>query len=207
MAGSLDKDGWSTFTSFAPLEEVAAKFGLPVPARTGGGLVSALRVADAADGHPNSLTSRHGAGAFPYHTDGAHFALVPRYLVLRLASGTVSHRPTELVDLMGRIDDADERLLSTERWKFGTGRSCFISTIWSSGGLRYDMGIMRPAVPRRDASAGLVERLLASADPIGIDWIEGLTAVIDNHRMLHARAAGSGIPESRILERVLVMGA
>ncbi len=202
---SLDATGWMLFDSTVELDVVASEFGMPVPARTGGPLVTQLHVEGASEGHPNSLTSRHGAGRFPFHTDGAHFLEVPRYIVLRLLSGTVSQRPTDVVDLIGSLTVDEKELLATERWKFGAGRSCFISPILSSHGLRYDMGIMRPAVAGRSRAAQIVERLPSTVECTRIEWREGTTVVIDNHRMLHARALGTGQPEGRVLERVLVM--
>jgi L-asparagine oxygenase len=204
VMAELAENGWTLVECSGDLLELAATLGEPVPARTGGPLVSRLRVQNADEGNPNSLTSRHGCGRFPFHTDGAHFDFVPRFLLLRLEAGTTSRRPTELFDLLGSVDEQQLRLLRTEQWKFRAGGVSLMSPIVSQSGLRYDTDIMRPAVETRGEAGKLISRMIAKSRPDSIDWVSGLVLILDNHRMLHARSAGTGAPENRILERVLV---
>jgi L-asparagine oxygenase len=196
--------GWSLLEYRGDLVEFGSRLGQPVPARRGEGSVSLLRVQMPEQGHANSLTSRYGPGQFPYHTDGAHFRVVPRYLLLRLAAGSTSERATEVFDLLSALDADDWALLRSEQWKFAAGRGAFLSPILSRTGLRFDASIMRPAIPSRRLAADLVERKIALAQPASIDWVKGVVAIIDNHRMLHARSLGTGMAETRVLERVLV---
>lgn len=133
MTDLLRKAGWCTLETNSPLEELAREFGEPVPVRPGAPIISRLMVQEPEQGHPNSLTSRHGTGPFPFHTDGAHFPRVPRYILLRLAQGAISDRPTRVIDIIGQISAKHRRILETERWKFITGRRCFISPVDNAG--------------------------------------------------------------------------
>lgn len=205
MVEALEKDGWHQFKSDAPILEIARSLGEPVPSRDREGFISLLKVQTANEGHPNSLTSRYGTGRFDYHTDGAHFPKVPRYLVMRLATGAMSKRPTELIDLIDVLSIEERKVLQTERWKYSYGYKCFLSTIISNEGLRYDPNIMRPAVKSRNNALKIISHYTRTIKPIKVDWIEGRIVVVDNHRIIHARASASGETENRILERVMVL--
>jgi len=200
----LAERGWTLLEYTGDLVELATRFGEPVPARAGAPLLSRLRVQAVSDGNPNSLTSRHGAGRFPFHTDGAHFAVVPRYLLLRLEAGSESQRATEVLDLVGRIDQTGLRLLQTEQWKYVAGGVALLSPILSAAGLRYDTDIMRPAVATRARAGEIIRHLIQTSRPTAINWEPAIVAVLDNHRVVHARSEGTGRPEDRVLERVLV---
>src|SRR5260221_1254480 len=97
---TLEERGWQflTLDPTADLCEIADALGTPRSTSARRGLVNTLRVTSQSDSRPNSLSSRYGTEAFPYHTDGAIFRTPPRYGIMRLAPGSTSNRPTLLLD-------------------------------------------------------------------------------------------------------------
>ena len=70
---------------------------------------------------------------------------------------------------------------------------------------RYDGAVMRPATSLHEGKSVQLVRKLDSVLPTNIEWRLGLRALIDNWRMLHARARQPSEPEpDRTLERVLI---
>ena len=83
----IKQKGWTVIPFKGDILEFARGLGRPVPNRRDGTLIDRLMVIDPKDAIPNSLSSRYGKGAFPFHADGAHHREVPRFLLMRLATG------------------------------------------------------------------------------------------------------------------------
>jgi hypothetical protein len=193
------------------LLEIGRALGEPIPSRSNGPLVDILRVIDAKDAKGRSLSARYGTGAFPWHTDMAHIRIPPRFVVMRSLS---KHeiRPTFLFDSKYLCrNEKEEAGLRTEVWLVNGGRGCFLSPILNDTILpgaqifRYDACVMRPMWTGGGQSMALVKALDNQRASAVIDWRPGLCLVLDNWRMLHARAPRPDQPEhERLIERVLV---
>jgi alpha-ketoglutarate-dependent taurine dioxygenase len=65
---------------------------------------------------------------------------------------------------------------------------------------------MAPLTKTGAIVGGLLERFLCESPKVTIEWKENDLLVLDNSRMLHARAAAEAEDTDRILERVLIGG-
>lgn len=229
-AETLDKlqsNGWAKLDSdssnldFSELVACADSLGIPIPSKFDGSLVDILRVRSELEAPPWSLSARFGRGAFPFHTDQAKLRTPPRYIILRCRRLRASKRPTLIQEFNNLMLSSSERAtLSRSIWIVNGGRGCFLSPILAEQQvnkdplLRFDLSCMKPAHQRFAEAATLLNEALNRTKPISINWYEGLTVVLDNWRVLHARADNETCStqnslnqeeEEREIERVLVL--
>lgn len=187
-------------------EELAASLGEPVDP-WGDGWVQRLEPRDT--GPPNTYSGLFGLGAFPLHTDLAHWRVPPRYLLLRCGKG-YSDVPTLLLDgaeIVREMDaDALERaLVRPRRRQSGKLR---LLRLWSTpkldtGCLRWDPVFLQPASAQGHRVFDALRHRLTIATPTQAVMVEpGEALVIDNWRMLHARPAVPVGRRDRFLQRV-----
>lgn len=187
-------------------EDLAAGLGEPLDP-WGDGLVQRLEPRN--NGPPNTYSGLFGLGAFPLHTDLAHWSVPPRYLLLRCGKG-YADVPTLLLDgreIVREMDaDALERaLVRPRRRQSGELR---LLRLWSTpkpdtGCLRWDPVFLQPASVQGQQAFGVLRDRLEIAKPTQAVMIEpGEAIVIDNWRMLHARPAIPAGRRDRFLERV-----
>ena len=128
-------------------EGLASALGRSVPARRGGEATDRLRPTLPQNAPPRSLSATYGLAAFPFHTDGAHHRVPPRFVLMRLADGAASGTPTLLVDgYRSLIDAVDRKMLARETWLVhgGFGRTFYAPILDTARGLlRFDPGCMR----------------------------------------------------------------
>ncbi|MFF8426063.1 TauD/TfdA family dioxygenase [Streptomyces sp. NPDC016566] len=197
------RDGWAVGTS--TVDEVqrqaqALKL-IEAPIRKGAPPVSTLRPKDRTTAIPKSLSAIYGKGAQPLHTDGAHLADPPDLLVL------LNERPSGTPTLLWRkaafskLPFAAPDYMRHGVFLIRNGRDSFFSTAWENSKFRYDPGCMEPA----DARARQTVRYFEETAP---EWVNehywenpGTCLVINNQRVLHARAAATNDPE-RELKRI-----
>ena len=209
----LTTQGWSLvdWPSDQPALQLAEKLGTPIPSRLEGPLVDTLRPVSQEEAAPRSLSAMWGLGSFPFHTDGSAQRRPPRYVLLRLASGSSSQRPTLLQDYHALpLGSTTKKSLARDVWLVNGGRGRFLTSILNStlisGStiLRFDMACMRPCSAPSGAAQALQEACLST--PAVISWQLGKLLAFDNWRVLHARGATTSTdPESdRVLERISV---
>jgi hypothetical protein len=196
------KHGWSS-TRDISLERLIgqarqSRFNL-VRDRQSGPEISLLEPRTVTDAHERSLSATFGVGPQPLHTDGAHHADPPDYVLL--SSATVSSVPTLLwrfrpsVDARELVHDLRNGLFTVR-----AGRSSFLASALSSGQVRYDPGCMAPADARAQRAASFFDSKLEGAVPF-LWETPGLVLAIANRYVLHARADASSETE-RQLQRV-----
>lgn len=170
--------------------------------------VQTLRPRSAVDGSPREYSGHYGLGAFPLHTDLAHWAAPPHYFLLRCVVGC-SDVPTRIAAWSPILDFLGESLLrravfAARRHRVGSsGLVRAMSGDGSSLILRWDPIFIKPL--NRDA------RLLVSAMSVVGSYQQvldvpleqpGDTLVVDNWRMLHGRANVDPRWIARRIERV-----
>lgn len=135
-----------------------------------------------------SLSAKYTHYSFPFHTDGAYLLHPPRYIILR-SEAQIIGCPTYLCSLP--LDDDNAKVLKRDVWLVNGGRGKFYTAILSESQasvlLRYDTDCMRPAISVNN-SVNLIATLINEATPIQIDWKKHQTLIIDNWKLLHARA-------------------
>lgn len=190
----------------------ANSFGDPIPSRRGGTLVDILVPSLPQDAHPRSMSAIFGDGAFPYHTDAAYLRIPPKYVLLRMVSGQDCTRDTLLIDTKNiDLSASEQRIIRNEVWLVNGGRGRFYSSIINNDLIegvsivRYDTYCMRPVTRQADESGRAFWRALRNIAQMAFSWRDGLTLLIDNWRMLHARGPKPSFPENdRVLERILI---
>jgi hypothetical protein len=182
--------------------ELAVALGRPVPSRTNGRYLDSLRPLQRSNAHGKSMSAVYGTGAFPFHTDCANHRTPPRYVLLSLAPGSSSDRATLLKDSC-EISFQEKARLSRAVYLVTGAKQSFYSSVFTPDIMRYDPCCMKPATAAFAAADLIFREFLQLSKTTTVDWRDRGILVIDNHRILHARAEG---PESsdRVLLRVLI---
>jgi|SRR6516165_3937854 hypothetical protein len=208
----LKTKGWASVPGVDTREQMlslAKSLGRPTESDDGH-LVKMLEPLDSNKARSNSLSSYHGLGAFPLHTDTAFWPEPCRYLVLRVLGD--NRRVTTVVTfdiffkraILGAHSLADQSV-----WLLRTGRKKFYCSMHFSSrygkGWRYDPLCMLPV----NRSANTISRemhSLAHSGGIGfpINWEHGTAVVIDNWMALHGRGDSPANEGARVLERIYV---
>jgi hypothetical protein len=203
------KSGAAFLHGFAlgmPTAQVAALFG-PVASMHGIAAVQILTPRERETSPPNIYSGNFGTGEFPLHTDMAHWAIPPRFLLLRCVVG--SHEvPTRLLDsavILAQLPcDILARTLARPRRPFG--HSQHLLRLWQTENdsplFRWDRLFLTPASTNSVEVFGAVTRLLDSASPADVILSNpGDTLIVDNWRMLHGRAPVPATAAGRCIER------
>jgi L-asparagine oxygenase len=213
---TLREHGWlripsATTWSHRELLEIAGSLGDPTPGRRSGNIVQELSPVSINDAHPKSLSAQHGTGEFPFHTDTAQWRTPAHYILFHAKNPGTGNRPTVLLSGDRIVSDRKVLDLATRAlFKIVNGRNSFLSTMseYSVNGfrLRYDEGCMEPVGRDAKELLSFMSGVIQSADKTVIDWQPGDVLVVDNWRILHARAVARNpaISENRILERILI---
>jgi hypothetical protein len=195
-------------TTAREFEHLGASLGIAVSGRRGGPTTDRLTPMPAVAAPPRSLSAIFGLSEFPFHTDGAHHRVPPRYLLLRLADGAQAETPTLVADgRLAELDRDEASLLSREMWlvKGGRGRT-FYAPIFDASRmlLRFDLGCMDAPAGTRLDGAQVIHEHLARGPVEEITWCTGTTLVLDNWRVFHARPSVSAGDHSRTLLRMMI---
>ncbi len=166
-----------------------------------------LRPTERSEANRNSLSSRYGLGAFPFHTDTAHWKNPCRYICIACKSPGSDKRPTILKNMDAiPLSESQIDLLSYALFLVRNGRNSFYTSILSilekERQWRFDPGCMLPQNSSGIAAADLMGELIKLAPSEEVAWDSGDVLIIDNHRVLHGR--GPGGVDSRELIRVCI---
>ncbi len=187
----------------------AAQIGTPMSLGSGDPL-HRLTPASANRRGPNSYSGLYGLGAFPLHTDLAHYRLPPRYFVLRCrvpGSGV----GTTLLDSTGIVASIGASLLSrglVQPRRPRAGIRPLLRLFDPAVRLfRWDIEFIRPASDAGAEAVAAVGAALARLEPVEIQLDHpGDMLVIDNWRILHGRTAVPPSGTGRCVERVYLEG-
>jgi hypothetical protein len=159
----------------------------------------------------NTLSSRYGIGAFPFHTDTAHWEELARYLALYCMDPGEGRRPTLLQDSRAwQFDDDEKELACRALWKTGhvRPRLCtFAKCTDRQLAVRYDKDCMRPMTAEARKLEALINFRMDCTVQQQIDWEPECLLIIDNKRMVHARGKSNRADTNRVLKRILIGGA
>ncbi|KAB8197654.1 hypothetical protein FH608_003735 [Nonomuraea phyllanthi] len=201
------KEGWASGSgSFASLRLNASTMGWSeVTFRGTDSPVTSLRPLDTTEAKPNSLSSRYGKGTQPLHTDGAHLPEPPDFVLL------LAEKPSEVPTLLWKCRIIDYQRPSYNDLRHGVflvnnGSESFFRTAASGLDLRYDPGCMTPCDERSRRAADFFTD--ATKSVVEHHWDEpGKVLLINNRRVLHARAAAEDEPDREITRVAFRAGA
>lgn len=156
----------------------------------------------------NTLSSRYGTGAFPFHTETAYWYRPTRFLVLHCVSPGSGLRPTLLIDSRSfRFSNRERQILANAAWKVAA-RKTFLCSVFRTSAekdcLRFDPECMVPFTNNAALARLVLLEQLEVCPRVSIAWEADDLLVIDNERMLHARGETKVPDLDRALRRVLV---
>jgi hypothetical protein len=202
----LESRGWTTVDGegTSALLHLMFELGQPHRSRPNGSYVDVLRPLKREDAPPKSMSAIYGDGAFPFHTDCANHQPPPHYVALGLAPNAYSDRPTLLKDSHDLSSSEAEVLRRAVYLVTGT-RTPFYTSVLATGPLRirYDPCCMSPANRSFRVAEEVFLSFFSRSPTTEIYWESGRIVIIDNHRLLHARAEGPEVT-NRALLRVLI---
>ena len=216
LTRKLYNDGYAFFPGWqahATTREVASSVGTIVDIDKllpGSGIptIQTLRPCKEDEAPKTRYSGVFGLNEFPLHTDLAHWARPPRYLLLRCLRGSakVATRLLPASALTNAIDSASlRRALLRPRRPSRFGKMGLLKLMVSQGetlGLRWDPLFLEPM----NASAHEIMGIMTDC---GRTWdcqhelylhSYGDTLIIDNWRMLHGRSRAIAEP-NRLIER------
>lgn len=193
-----------------PLDSLAVQLGKPVPSAPGRSLVDVLVPQPGGASLPGTLSSLHGVGSFPFHTETAHWRTPVDWVILRCVNPGAGNRPTLLIDgLSLHFRNNEIRQLTRSLMIVRNGSRSFLAPLVMSENtqllFRHDPGCMRPSSKGDQHLKEVFERRLMNANPTEIAWKSGQCVIFDNRRMLHSRAESSTADFDRCLERIYIV--
>ncbi|MBK1884675.1 TauD/TfdA family dioxygenase [Luteolibacter pohnpeiensis] len=203
----LDSEGFLICPGFdyEDLLDLAIELGSPVAESSSGDLVRIISPGQTAN-NSNSLSSRYGMAAFPFHTESAYWRVPPRYLMLHCISPGHGNRPTGYIDTAPRLSSLGAILESAQyRIRRSTGSFLVRCVERTETGIRVraDAECMLPMMKTRDP---LNEFLLPGLDDTATwhSWTSNDLLILDNWRMMHGRGSATNLDPDRKLARILV---
>lgn len=145
------------------------------------------------DSTPNTYSGQYGYNDFPMHTDLAHWARPPRYILLRCIKGC-SSVSTKLLDGNELVSDLGVRRLERTLVKprRPINEKVSLMRVFQSGTpslFRWDDAFIVPASPAGKAGVTSIKLKIEELDKKHV-YLHQLadTLVLDNWRMLHGRS-------------------
>jgi len=181
------------------MQELALYMGGSVVAGRNRKVLETLKTLRANEAPLSSLSRFSGADAQPWHVDGSHLLIPPRYLILGCHSISGGGAPpTQLL----KVKDAGLPLLASRRETFTVknGRSSFYSTIANTDRtwIRFDPACMTAHTEEgRTIFEGLESHSIQPS--LNLEWTVGVILIVDNWTVLHRRGNASGIGHRTLL--------
>lgn len=190
-------------------EMLASQIGAPVSLGSGEP-VHVLSPTSTDQRGPNSYSGLYGLGAFPLHTDLAHYRLPPRYFMLRcrVPGDLVGTTLLDSADIVASVGTSllSRGLVQPRRQRAGV-RPLLRLFDPAVQLFRWDIEFIRPASGAGSEAVAAVSAVLARSEPTEIRLDHpGDLLVIDNWRMLHGRTAVPPTGTGRCIERVYLEG-
>jgi len=211
VKSNVDCDGCIFIEGYEPgrsSAEIAALFGKVLSVWDDEDPVQDLVPIDKNDAAPNTYSGIFGRDRFPFHTDLAHWRDPPRYLMLRCVKGYVDI-PTLVIDGHDLVSAIGPDLLNRALVKPRRPRDGRFSMLTlrepeddRPALIRWDEVYLKPASKLGELAMSRMKKEIASHRVIETTLAEpGDTMIIDNWRMLHARAPVPAGREDRLIER------
>jgi L-asparagine oxygenase len=168
-----------------------------------------LRPRRACDSKPNQYSGIFGLDEFPLHSDLSHWAVPPRYFVLRCligASSVVTRVLPANSAAMAVARRALRRAVFRPRKGTAVSSACLLPGSFRSNdieGFRWDPVFLLPINSHAQSLTSVLSPQSVQVELVGVPLCEqGDTLVIDNWRVLHGRSSVDPLLQSeRVIER------
>lgn len=216
LHSDLNRRGWTVVEHanlYGALVQIAQAVGEVIELEHGSP-IEILKPRGQRDARTNTTSATFGLGAFPLHTDMAHWPVPPRFLAFR-ARNAVRGVPTQLVHRRSlRINNATMDLLRRAVWRVEGVRKPYLCSMYfdheGESGLRWDTCTMRPHGEIAGEAQAMLLQVLGAAfrsERVEHEWSsENQVLIVDNWHVLHARPDVPVSAMARELERVLIGG-
>ena len=170
--------------------------------------VQQLRPKDKSESTSNVYSGNYGLGEFPLHSDLAHWAVPPRYLMLRCVVPS-SDVCTFLVSAQKTIEQTEkivvERALFKPRKKISGQLNLLRFYEIESGFDKYRWDNLFITPDNREAK--IIDRHMTNYTEANAELrcyykVPGDTVIVDNWRMFHGRSAVLETSKDRLIERI-----
>jgi Taurine catabolism dioxygenase TauD, TfdA family len=209
----LETNGWISIEVLAQNDDllrkrllaIAKHLGCPLSSRANDPPIVELRPTKASHARSHSLSRRYSTGAFPCHTDTAHWSVPCRYILLACVDPGNGNRETVLLDSHAvPLVDQQLTLLNSAPFRIRNGKNSFFSTVFQKGRpfIRYDPGCMEPVSNSGEVAMSLLDSQAWPCILHRIEWWTGRALIIDNWRVLHGRGLASCDDPCRVLLRL-----
>ncbi|WP_158233131.1 MULTISPECIES: TauD/TfdA family dioxygenase [unclassified Erwinia] len=209
IINNLETNGYAILNSYkpeVPSLEVCSALG-EVDIVEGLNSVQTLIPSSLSDAPPNTYSGNFGTSTFPLHTDLAHWAVPPRYLVLRCLNGSedVATHIYDSLLLIKKFGVQTLRMVLVQPRRPVRNEKQLMTLLEATESsdffrVRWDSIYLKPAT---DLSKELFDRVnyfLHEIKPLKLTLLErGDTLIIDNWRCLHGRAS---IPKSGSMRHI-----
>jgi alpha-ketoglutarate-dependent taurine dioxygenase len=190
------------------LTELALRFGRIAVEPRDPRPVRAVSPSTEGNARQNTLSSRYGFGAFPFHTDTAYWRDPASLLFLYCVDPGAGSRQTLISDAWSwALPAAEQSLLRRSLWRVDRKHGTFLTRLASRThaglNLRYDAHCMK-AIGSASVAAAAVIQERAAPHAVAVTWATGDMLIIDNRRTLHARTVATQPDPERTLKRILV---
>lgn len=211
LLSDIEIKGYQFFSKLEPensIKEISSKIGKHFEVEDNEIHVSELVPKLKDEATANTYSGLFGLNEFPFHTDLAHWRFPPRFLVLRCIIGFEAV-PTLLLDGYKIADKLGKESLSRALVKPRRplrGKLPLMSLLQIRAEntiIRWDNIFLKPASDLGKAEFEKFQAAVNNENCISISMVSsGDTLVIDNWRMLHARAPVPENCRNRKLERI-----
>ena len=193
------------YHSALSLAQVAKTIG-KLSAVSGLGRPHEIKPTREADSSPNFYSGNFGLDEFPMHTDMAHWATPPRFMILRCIQGddSVSTRVVSISKALEGIRQSTIMRATFKPRKRKKGRLTLLPFCCERDGTwlyRWDQVFIKPTNQSADEVADQLSNVGSEAQSFSLSSA-GDTLVIDNWRTLHGRSPVPNSALDRVIERV-----
>lgn len=208
----VEQQGYAFLPSFLPdLDAATAASVLGVPEQLEGlELVQELSPKQTYLSTPNTYSGNFGFGTFPFHTDLAHWAIPPRYILLWCSRGDETTK-TQFIDSNSVIQKLGvstlTRCLAQPRRPMKGSLQLLpilqASTEQLNRLIRWDSIYLKPSNVYAQTVFEEIHQHLAKVKPIIKSLTNrGDTLIMDNWRLLHGRSQVKEMTSARLIHRV-----
>jgi len=156
----------------------------------------------------NSLSATFGLGAFPLHSDLAHWTTPARFVVLGAASASPSSARTTVLAVPPLSTEAEFNSVAAGIFVISNGSKSFLGSICRKGCpfFRFDAACMKALNPASTNAYQIFDHHLRGRPATTVQWCVGDILILDNWTALHGRTAIAKSNDDRVLLRLRVGG-
>jgi len=140
--------------------------------------------------HKKTLSTTYGYNEFPFHTDGAHFLIPPRWVILESTNTIAYKTATVLVDTFEFSNFVPyDNVLNHAIYLVSNGNYSFLTTIINKVLNGKPIFRWNPLLMKLVSKGLTFDLKNVNHTPVRIEWHPKQILIVDNWRMLHSREA------------------